>query len=83
MTAFVYVNTTSQVGDRDHIKVFANQDAAEGGLQRTIPKALLRILGSGMNRPPGVNRRANLDDYDDQPTLRFSADSFPRFAAIS
>jgi hypothetical protein len=29
MTVFVYVNTAKQVGDKDHIKVFANQDAAE------------------------------------------------------
>jgi hypothetical protein len=29
MTVFVYVNTSKQVGDADHIKVFANQDAAE------------------------------------------------------
>jgi len=29
MTVFVYVNTAKQVGDAEHIKVFANQDAAE------------------------------------------------------
>jgi hypothetical protein len=29
MIVFVYVNTSKQVGDKDHIKVFANQDAAE------------------------------------------------------
>ena len=29
MTVFVYVNTSKQVGDAGHIKVFANQDAAE------------------------------------------------------
>ncbi|MFB9262929.1 hypothetical protein ACFFWD_07045 [Bradyrhizobium erythrophlei] len=29
MTVFVYVNTSKQVGDKEHIKVFANQDAAE------------------------------------------------------
>jgi len=28
MTVFVYVNTGKQVGDRDHLKVFANADAA-------------------------------------------------------
>jgi hypothetical protein len=28
-TAFVYVNTSKQVGDKDHIKVFATVDAAE------------------------------------------------------
>jgi hypothetical protein len=29
MTVLVYVNTIKQVGDVDHIKVFANSDAAE------------------------------------------------------
>ena len=39
MTVFVYVNTSKQVRDPDHLKVFANADAAELGLRRTIPKA--------------------------------------------
>jgi hypothetical protein len=29
MTVFVYVNTRKQIGDKDHVKVFANVDAAE------------------------------------------------------
>jgi hypothetical protein len=29
MTVFVYVNTSKQVGDVEHLKVFANVDAAE------------------------------------------------------
>jgi hypothetical protein len=29
MTVFVYVNTSKQVGDPDHLKVFANQEAAQ------------------------------------------------------
>lgn len=29
MTVFVYINTSKQVGDAEHIKVFANVDAAE------------------------------------------------------
>ena len=29
MTVFVYVDTSKQVGDPDHLKVFANADAAE------------------------------------------------------
>jgi hypothetical protein len=40
MTVFVYVNTSKQVGDAEHIKVFATTDAAENGLRRTILKAL-------------------------------------------
>jgi hypothetical protein len=29
MTDLIYVDTHKQVGDKDHLKVFANQDAAE------------------------------------------------------
>jgi hypothetical protein len=29
MTVFVYVNTSKQVADPDHLKVFATADAAE------------------------------------------------------
>ena len=29
MTVFAYVNTSKQVGDVEHVKVFASQDAAE------------------------------------------------------
>jgi hypothetical protein len=28
MTVCIYVDTRKQVGDKDHLKVFANQDAA-------------------------------------------------------
>jgi hypothetical protein len=40
MTVFVYVNTSKQVGDVEHIKVFANQDAAETWLEENDLKAL-------------------------------------------
>ena len=33
MTVFIYVNTSKQVGDPEHIKVFANADAAETWLE--------------------------------------------------
>ena len=29
MTVSVYVNMSKQIGDKDHVKVFANVDAAE------------------------------------------------------
>jgi hypothetical protein len=28
MTVWIYVDTRKQVGDKDHLKVFADQDAA-------------------------------------------------------
>jgi hypothetical protein len=39
MTVFVYVNTSKEVGDRDHLKVFENADAAETGSRKTTLKA--------------------------------------------
>jgi len=39
MTVFVYVNTSKQVGDAEHVKVFATTDAAETWLRKTIPRA--------------------------------------------
>jgi hypothetical protein len=37
MTVFVYVNTSKQVGDADHIKVFGNDDAAEKWFEEKRP----------------------------------------------
>jgi hypothetical protein len=37
MTVLIYVNTSNQVGDPDHLKVFANNDAAETWLQENDP----------------------------------------------
>jgi hypothetical protein len=28
-TVWIYVDTSKEVGDRDHLKVFANEDAAD------------------------------------------------------
>ena len=40
MTIFVYVNTSKQVGDPDHLKVFASADAAETWLEDNDPEGL-------------------------------------------
>ena len=37
MTVFVYVNTSKQVGDAEHLKVFANADAAEKWFEENDP----------------------------------------------
>jgi len=39
MTVLIYVDTSKQVGDREHIKVFANADAQKPSLRKTIRKA--------------------------------------------
>jgi len=40
MTVFVYVDTSKQVGDKDHLKIFANQDAAETWLEQNDPEGI-------------------------------------------
>ena len=40
MTVFVYVNTSKQVGEADHLKVFASEDAAETWLQENDPEGV-------------------------------------------
>ena len=37
MTVFVYVNTSKQVGDPEHVKVFANADVAEKWFDENDP----------------------------------------------
>src|SRR5450631_1984082 len=39
MTVLIYVNTSKQVGDPDHLKVFANVDAAEAWFEEMTRKA--------------------------------------------
>jgi hypothetical protein len=40
MTVWVYVDTRKQVGDKDHLKVFASEDAAETGLEQNNPEGV-------------------------------------------
>ena len=39
-TAWVYVNTSKQVGDRDHLKLFASADAAEAWFATHDPEGV-------------------------------------------
>jgi hypothetical protein len=51
MTVFIYVNTSKQVGDVDHLKVFANVDAAETWFEEKRSRGRrVRIRGSGVSR---------------------------------
>jgi hypothetical protein len=38
MTVWIYVDTSKQVGDVDHLKVFANADAAEKWFEKNDPE---------------------------------------------
>ncbi len=40
MTVFVYVNTARQLGDKDHIKVFASVEAAEKWFEEKDPEGV-------------------------------------------
>ena len=40
MTVFVYVNTSRQVGDVEHIKVFATTEAAEEWFEENDPEGV-------------------------------------------
>jgi hypothetical protein len=40
MTVLIYVDTSKEVGDKDHLKVFANQDAAETWFQEKDPEGV-------------------------------------------
>jgi hypothetical protein len=40
MTVFAYVNTSKQVGDAEHIKVFASIDAAEKWFAENDPEGV-------------------------------------------
>jgi hypothetical protein len=40
MTVLIYVNTSKRVGDLDHLKVFANADAAENWFEENDPEGV-------------------------------------------
>ena len=40
MTVLIYVDTNKQVGDSDHLKVFANADAAEAWFAENDPEGV-------------------------------------------
>jgi len=41
MRGLICVNTSKQIGDPDHLKVFANEDAAETWLQENDPEGVV------------------------------------------
>ena len=40
MTVLIYVDTSKQVGDKDHLKVFATPDAAEAWFAKNDPEGV-------------------------------------------
>jgi hypothetical protein len=39
-TVLIYVDTSKQVGDKDHLKVFANEDATERWIAEHDPEGV-------------------------------------------
>ena len=56
MTVFIYVNTSKQVGDADHLKVFANVDAAEKWFEENDPGGLKPCWTVSDGAMPKVNQ---------------------------
>ena len=54
MTVLIYVNTSKQVGDVDHFKVFANADAAETWFEELIPKVSRSSMRSWSECGPAI-----------------------------
>ena len=40
MTVWIYVNTSKQVGDPDHLKAFANEEAAQAWFEENDPEGV-------------------------------------------
>ena len=40
MSVFIYADTISQAGDPEHLKVFANQEAAQDWLEEYDPESV-------------------------------------------
>ena len=40
MTVWIYVNTSKQVGDPEHLKVFANREAAQAWFEGNHPEGV-------------------------------------------
>ena len=52
MTGLIYVNTSKQIRDPDHIKVFANTDAAETWFEETTPLAGAKVTSPVVQGEP-------------------------------
>ena len=69
MTVFIYVNTRKQVGDAEHLKVFANVDAAEKWFEENDPKASRSNMKFWNER----GRQLRRPDFRSAPGARNSA----------
>jgi hypothetical protein len=68
-TVWIYVDTSKQVGDKDHVKVFASQDAAETWFEENDPEGVAFEYGfwSEPHRPALVYADWKADNGDHLP----------------
>ena len=59
MIVFVYVNTSKQVGDPDHLKLFATVDAAEAWFEENDPEGVALNMRFWNKHGPGGSRRGH------------------------
>jgi hypothetical protein len=77
MTVFIYVETSKHVGDRDHLKVFTNADAAETWFEENDPRVwpLSTRFWNEPDRPQDCLRHAcHLGASDRLPGARVAVD---------
>jgi hypothetical protein len=75
-SVWVYVDTSRQVGDAEHLKVFANQDAAEAWFRDNDPEGLAFDSRRRQALRPGHPSRGN-----DHPAAASSSRRRPLFAS--
>ncbi len=57
MTVWIYVDTSKQVGDRDHLKVFASEVAADTWLEENDPEGVAFEYDVLENEPKSAPER--------------------------
>jgi hypothetical protein len=65
MTVLIYLDTSKQVGDPDHLKVFASADAAEAWFAENDPEA----ARSNIQRLPTNPQRSRRAGGTNKPTV--------------
>jgi hypothetical protein len=64
-TVWIYVDTSKDVGNRDHLKVFADQAAAEAWFRKHDPEGVAFEYPSIKTKPPlGADQRRLLSPDD-------------------
>src|SRR5450631_2453052 len=64
MTVLIYVNTSKQVGDPEHLKVFANATPPKNGSRKMTPKASLSSMRSWSESQRASDDPCHAVDHD-------------------